>query len=244
MKIECGAATDMGRDRDENEDAFWIDEARGMCAVIDGIAGARSSGTFAAQLALTTLRAHAERHAPRATTALDDEARSLLRSVNDAILREQGRSPYGRGFGCSAVLIVLGDDEVALASSGVCVALRVRDDGQYEELSEAQDLRREYHRFARPFDFDADRVAPRKVIAGMLGIQAAPRIESTLELVRPGDLFVVCTDPVLDSVTPSEIASIVREHERVQSMADAIVARSVARSGAMNATALVARAAG
>src|SRR5207237_1342152 len=56
MRLVIGAATDVGRVRDGNEDAYLVDDAMGLVAVADGMGGHRA-GEVASATALETLRA-------------------------------------------------------------------------------------------------------------------------------------------------------------------------------------------
>src|SRR5690625_3407389 len=48
MEIACYAQTDVGRWRNDNEDAFLVDEGLGLCMVCDGMGG-HAAGEVAAQ---------------------------------------------------------------------------------------------------------------------------------------------------------------------------------------------------
>jgi formylmethanofuran dehydrogenase subunit A len=56
MRLVVGAATDVGRVRDGNEDAYLVDDAMGLVAVADGMGGHRG-GEVASATALEALRA-------------------------------------------------------------------------------------------------------------------------------------------------------------------------------------------
>ena len=51
----CGAATDTGRVRENNEDRYWADPAQGLYLVADGLGGA-VAGERAAELAVEAVR--------------------------------------------------------------------------------------------------------------------------------------------------------------------------------------------
>src|SRR5207237_9523916 len=56
VRLVMGAATDVGRVREGNEDAFLVDDAMGLMAVADGMGGHRA-GEVASVTALEALRA-------------------------------------------------------------------------------------------------------------------------------------------------------------------------------------------
>jgi len=186
MKIECAAATHVGRDRDENDDGVWIDEARGLCALFDGMVGAWGSGRYATELAIAAVRERLDGGGLDPRAVLDDATRALLVAVNAAIFREQGRGRYGRGFACSSVLLAARGDEAALAFAGACHALRVRDEA-CEVLAAPHDLAWKVHQALEHVDFAAIAINPRNVIANLLGLSLEPTIESALEVLRRDD---------------------------------------------------------
>ena len=57
--FRAAGATDPGLQRDNNEDRFHVDAARGLFMVIDGVGG-QAAGGEAAELALSMLRARLE----------------------------------------------------------------------------------------------------------------------------------------------------------------------------------------
>jgi len=56
MRLVIGAATDVGRVREGNEDSYLVDEPMGLVAVADGVGGHRA-GEVASATALEALRA-------------------------------------------------------------------------------------------------------------------------------------------------------------------------------------------
>jgi hypothetical protein len=66
VRLVVGAATDVGRVREGNEDGYLVDEPMGLVAIADGMGGHRA-GEVASATALSTLGA--SRRTPRAVLA-------------------------------------------------------------------------------------------------------------------------------------------------------------------------------
>ena len=58
--LRCAGASDSGRVRRNNEDAFWMDADHGIFLVVDGIGG-HAAGEKAADIALSMIRTRLER---------------------------------------------------------------------------------------------------------------------------------------------------------------------------------------
>src|SRR4051794_25416364 len=59
-KLRCAGSSDPGRVRRNNEDAFHMDQERGIFLVVDGIGG-QAAGEKAAAIAVERIRARLER---------------------------------------------------------------------------------------------------------------------------------------------------------------------------------------
>jgi len=89
VHIVVGAATDVGRVRDHNEDAFLVDDRLGLFAVADGMGG-HQAGEVASAIALEALRA--------AVTS-GEGIRDAVTSANDAVYEKSTTDERLRGMG-------------------------------------------------------------------------------------------------------------------------------------------------
>ena len=80
--VRCAGASDPGRVRHNNEDAFHIDAERGIFLVVDGIGG-QAAGEKAAEIAVERVRARLERH----TGTTEQRVREAITMANNEILR-------------------------------------------------------------------------------------------------------------------------------------------------------------
>lgn len=140
FSLEDAGRTDIGKQRDHNEDCFGIDtqidkvqsptarvvQARGLYVLCDGMGG-HASGEVASQMALDTLRSYFRQywrdsdqgsHPVKLPPA--DVIRSAIQQANKAIynVNQEGlRSGSGR-MGTTLVMVLIQDTEAAVAHVG------------------------------------------------------------------------------------------------------------------------------
>ena len=90
-KVRCAGASDPGRVRSNNEDAFHIDAERGIFLVVDGIGG-QAAGEKAAEIAVQRVRARLERQ----TGTIEQRVREAITMANTEVLRAARCNPPSR----------------------------------------------------------------------------------------------------------------------------------------------------
>src|SRR5262245_13517318 len=121
--LRCAGATDSGRVRRNNEDAYWMDADRGIFLVVDGIGG-QAAGERAAALAVERVRARLERQ----TGSAEQRIREAITLANNEIFRNAQSNPEWKGMACvltvavlengSAVIGHVGDSRLYLLNNG------------------------------------------------------------------------------------------------------------------------------
>lgn len=236
--------TDRGLVREHNEDAFLIDEALGLYAVVDGMGGA-AAGEVAARIALEALGEHLRAVAqglsgPRAETDPRELEGALRRAVEEAsarVYRAAAADPRRHGMGCAltavwiagtrAILGHVGDSRAYLVRSGECHRL-TRDHTFIQELRERGTPEAELA--SHPY---------RSVLVRAIGTQPAVVVDTaTIELVA-SDRLILCTDGLTEYV-PDEawLAQRVGAGDRAGAVED-LIAFANASGGDDNTTALI-----
>jgi len=111
--VRCAGASDPGRVRRNNEDAFHIDAERGIFLVVDGIGG-QAAGEKAAEIAVERVRARLER--PTGTT--EQRVREAITMANNEILRVARANPEFTGMACVLTLAVLENGSAVVGHVG------------------------------------------------------------------------------------------------------------------------------
>ncbi|WP_428670213.1 PP2C family protein-serine/threonine phosphatase [Roseibium sp.] len=180
--------THVGMTRDENQDAYYVDETKGVFAVMDG-AGGMKFGAIASNRvreALTTISV------PRSAEDLLEQFESRLIVAKDRIeqvAKEADNAPMGTTiaalltFGTNFACVWAGDSRVYRFRNGRLEQLTT-DHTEAQELIDQNVLTEE----------EAKTFARRHVITNAIG----SGLELELELVSgnlwPGDRFLLCSD--------------------------------------------------
>ena len=119
--VRCAGASDPGRVRSNNEDAFHIDAERGIFLVVDGIGG-QAAGEKAAEIAVQRVRARLERQ----TGTVEQRVREAITMANNEILRAAQAKPEFDGMACVLTLAVLENGAAVVGHVGDSRLYQVR----------------------------------------------------------------------------------------------------------------------
>lgn len=215
MRITAVGMTDVGLQRDHNEDSFGVLPEFKLYVVADGMGG-HQAGDVASRMAIDGIRAFYE-----ATQKEDatwpfpiDPNLSLTENRLSAATKLANRQIYDRscsdesmhGMGTTVVGIVFSEtgDTVYVAHVGDSRAYRIRD-GKIVGLTRDHSLVNDYLMMMPDLAQDAMDVVPRNVITRALGMQDSVVVDLGAEKVKPGDRFVVCSDGLHGQVSDARI---------------------------------------
>lgn len=111
--LHTAGGTHAGLHRDINEDRFYVDPARGIFLVIDGVGG-QAAGEKAADTALTMVRARLERE----TSAVEDRIREAITIANNEIHRQASTRAEWKGMACVLTVAVVDNGHVVVGHVG------------------------------------------------------------------------------------------------------------------------------
>jgi serine/threonine protein phosphatase PrpC len=221
------ARSDVGRQRNQNEDRFLAIPP--VFVVADGLGG-QEAGEVAATIVVELIeRALAQGDATRLDT--------LLETANGAI-RDAARGPDRAGMATTCTALRLGDGIAHIAHIGDSRAYRLRA-GQLEQLTSDHTLVAQMVREGIVDEAEAEEDDRRHVLTQALGSNRTVRIDALQVDVQPGDRFLLCSDGLSGQVADREIASILTRDGDPGVAADRLVARANAAGGIDNVTVIV-----
>jgi protein phosphatase len=211
--IEHASLTDVGVRRSHNQDSHAIllatDEQQWLTRghvflVADGM-GAHAVGELASELAVGIIPHTYDKHAGQGTAPA---LRKAFVEANASIHARGQQNREFEGMGTTATALVLRPDGAWVAHVGDSRAYRVRD-GLIEQLSFDHSMVWEYARRQR-IDPDEVQGIPPNVIFRSLGPEPLVPIDiEGVHAIRPGDIYVLCSDGLSGPVSDPEIGSVV-----------------------------------
>ena len=231
MRVVIGAASDIGRARERNEDSYVVEEP--LFAVADGMGGHRG-GAVASSMALETLREvlQDDRVAP---TVLIEE----IKAANQRVLRRGEADRDLRGMGTTLTALLAEGGKAHIAHVGDSRAYLLRD-GSLKQLTEDHTLVQRMVLEGKLLPEEAERHPQRSILTRALGVDEDIEPDTlTLDPVLPGDRLLLCTDGLTGMVDGDRIEAVLQSEHDPQRAADTLIDEANAAGGDDNITVLV-----
>ncbi|MGI8985156.1 MAG: Stp1/IreP family PP2C-type Ser/Thr phosphatase [Acidimicrobiales bacterium] len=233
-QLKAGAATDVGRVRQINEDRFLADER--LFAVADGVGG-HQAGEVASQTSVETLlRAFME--GEHTTDGLVAAAEAANQAVWE--LAQGSREKRGMGTTLTALALVQegGDEQLALINVGDSRAYLLQQ-GEMIQLTEDHSLVEELVRDGKLTPAEAQVHPQRSIITRALGMEPQIEVDSWEVIPYAGDRILLCSDGLTNELSAERIASTLRQLADPQDAAHDLVRQARAAGGGDNITVVV-----
>lgn len=245
--LRVAGLTDVGREREHNEDSFGLLPQFGLFIVADGMGGHRA-GDVASRMAVRAVEEFFTLTEKEDITwpfqfdpALPFPINRLVTAIqvaNARIYKQSSTSDEHQGMGTTFVGL-LGAEETTtchIAHVGDSRCYRLRG-GKLELLTSDHSLVNDYLRAAP--DLTAEQLAelPRNVITRALGMQEQVVVDVQTAPLEAGDLFVLCSDGLNGMMDDDRIREIVGAHRGdLEKAAAALVAAANEAGGEDNCT--------
>ena len=209
--LAAAGGSDAGRQREHNEDRYYVDAAQGVFLVVDGVGG-EAAGEVAATIAVDTILDRlARRDGPPET-----RIREAITLANQQILNNARAEPGRTGMACVLTLAVLEGRQLTIGHVGDSRLYKLTPQGiaklthDHSPVGEREDSR-------ELTETQAMQHARRNEVYRDVGSEArepdAPDfIEIILTDLREDSAILLCSDGLSDMVTSLEINRIVRSH--------------------------------
>ncbi len=211
--------SDLGRKRQTNEDAFYLDDQLGLYVVADGMGG-HAAGEVASQEAVETVFGMVKRGIANLHELEDpvqeEDVRNACRLMESAVqaatymvfsMAEMDRGKSGMGTTISAML-VLGEYAIT-AQVGDSRIYRIRG-AEVEQLTEDHTLIAWQLKQGLITPQEAKKSPHRNVITRAVGNRDYVQVDTGLVQLFAGDRFLLCSDGLHGYLRELDICPIVR----------------------------------
>jgi protein phosphatase len=229
VKLAAASATDQGRVRSNNEDAFLIDDQRALFAVADGMGGHRG-GEVASHTAIEALRAAIANGTP-----LHD----AITRANTAVLTRAAADDALAGMGTTMTAVVaIGGRQLLIGHVGDSRAYMLHE-GTLRRATDDHSLVEELVREGRLTPEQAEAHPQRAIVTRALGVDDPVDVDLYTLDVEAGDRVVLCSDGLTTMVRERDIERLARAERDPQRLAEALVAAANDAGGEDNVTVVV-----
>ncbi len=244
---ECATGlTDVGLQREHNEDSFLLLPAHHLYVVADGMGG-HQAGDVASKLATSSVAGFFDASARDDVTwpfetdlKLSDEENLLVTAVrlaNRAIFQQSLQRREQRGMGTTLVGVLFGAaaQKMYIAHVGDSRAYRIRG-GAIRQITRDHSLVNDYLSAMPELTEEQASELPKNVITRALGMQSEVEVELSADAAAVGDVYLLCSDGLSGMVDDDEMLDIVTHAENLEAACVGLVRRANENGGDDNVT--------
>jgi serine/threonine protein phosphatase PrpC len=251
MRALAAGISDVGLQRDHNEDSFAILKDHTLFIVADGMGGHRA-GDVASRLATEAMVDFFRSTVtddftwPFAFDArMSEEENRLLtgiRLANRQIIERSSRSRELHGMGTTVVSCLFSSKKkkMFIGHVGDSRAYRVRH-GQIRQMTRDHSLVNDYLLAMPELTEEQKSELPKNVITRALGMQEQVAVDIQSDDAEAGDCYVLCSDGLSGMIDDAEILQVISATPDLETACRRLVVMANEHGGEDNITALVVR---
>jgi PPM family protein phosphatase len=221
MRISAIGLTDVGLQREHNEDTFRIVQQHGLYLVADGMGGHQAgdvASKMAADIIVSFFDSTQQEDAtwpfpvdPHLTLE-ENRLTAAIKLANRQIFNLSHSEASLHGMGTTIVSITLLQEQnlAYIAHVGDSRAYRIRD-GEITQVTRDHSLVNDYLNMMPDMPIEAMEVVPKNVITRALGMQESVVVDIGRKRIQPGDRFLLCTDGLSGMVPEARIKEVLKD---------------------------------
>jgi len=249
MRAIAAGLSDVGLQREHNEDSFVVLSEHDLFVVADGMGGHRA-GDVASKIATETISEFFRSTANEDVTwpfhfdtNLSEEENRLLtgiRVANRQIFEKSSRSRECHGMGTTVVGAMFSPRKrrMYIGHVGDSRCYRVRS-GAIQCLTRDHSLINDYLLAMPDLTEEQRSELPKNVITRALGMHDQVVVDLQHDDPRGGDIYVLCSDGLSGMVEDAEILELVKTSNDIGELCAALIAKANEHGGEDNVTAVV-----
>jgi protein phosphatase len=230
--VEKAALSDVGRQRQGNEDSFL--ERSPLFVVADGMGGARA-GEVASRMAVEQFDVDDGADAPP-----EQQLAEVAKGANRKIHKMAQEDSAYAGMGTTFTAALVTGREIAIGHVGDSRLYRLRD-GELERLTHDHSLVEEFVRQGKLTPEEAEVHPQRSIITRALGPEPDVEVDTYTHAGRDGDVYLLNSDGLTGMISEEQVAEILRDRESLEDAAEKLIAAANENGGKDNITVVLFR---
>src|SRR5215831_13277488 len=235
FRLQHAGATDVGLQRNQNEDALLLEPERGAFVICDGMGG-HASGAVASQLAVAAVSEvlHGE------TDSTEEEllVRAIL-AANQAVFSRAQSDPECHGMGTTVVGARFDGDKVHVCHIGDSRIYLLRA-GELLQITRDHSLIILYA--DHPEMVGKLGPAHSNIIVRAVGLHEYVEVEHKVVDVEDGDVYLLCSDGLVDMAEDWMVLEMLTAGESLEDTAATLIRAANTHGGADNISVILVRA--
>lgn len=217
MDVKAYGLTDVGRQRQHNEDSFLVADEAKLFLVADGMGG-HAAGEIASRIAVDSISefiVHTKEDDGTWPHAYDEQytrttnrLMAALRMANTRVLEAMRKDAKLRGMGTTVVACMADHGKISVAHVGDSRAYMIRN-GKISRITNDHSWVFEQVQAGMLTEAEAEKHPLRNVITRALGGALSVNPEASEIDCRPGDLYLLCSDGLTGMVPEDQILELV-----------------------------------
>jgi len=251
MRAVGAGLSDVGLQREHNEDSFAVVSAHDLFVVADGMGG-HQAGDVASKMATQIISTFFESVALEEVTwpfsfdpSLSEEENRLMtgiRLANRSICELGNNSSDHQGMGTTVVASLFSPrrSRIYIAHVGDSRAYRIRK-GQIEQVTRDHSLVNDYLAAMPDMSDEQRSELPKNVITRALGMQDQVAVDVGSFDAQVGDIYLLCSDGLSGMVDDEEMCRIIRSSSDLMRTCRELINTANEHGGEDNVTAVLVR---
>ena len=226
----------VGLVREHNEDAIYMNEAKNIFAVADGMGG-YAGGDIASEMALDAL----DRYMKTCSSLTSDILQKAVDEANTSILKYVAAHEEFSGMGTTLSVLGIHAGRAYIAQIGDSRIYLCRN-GKLKQMTEDHSMVANLIKKGALTKEEALCHPSKNIITRAVGVEKNVLADITSFEIENGDIFILCSDGITNMVADSRIAEVVMNQEMsIRNMAKYIMELAYDAGANDNASLIIVR---
>jgi protein phosphatase len=235
-KVEMFGLSDRGRKRNVNEDTFFVHAEDGLGLVADGMGG-HQAGEVASSLIAQVFK---DRSPEPASRKPGEVLKGLIEEANARIIQKSQDKTEFHGMGSTVTALLFGPEGYTVAQVGDSRAYLLRD-GRLQQITEDHSLVQAQINMGVITKEQAKHSRLKHILTRSMGGHEDVAVDLHQGEVKPGDIYLLCSDGFHGELNEEEIANLLALPEDLPQKARNLINFANDRDGSDNITVVLAR---